>query len=38
VAPFLVALSQAMGVKPNAPTSSTVLPAKLQVDYVRVWK
>jgi beta-glucanase (GH16 family) len=38
VAPFLVALSQAMGVKPNAPSSSTVLPAKLQIDYVRVWK
>ena len=37
VSPFLVALSQAMGVKPNAPTASTPVPARLQVDYVRVW-
>ena len=37
VSPFLVALSQAMGVKPNLPTASTPLPARMQVDYVRVW-
>ncbi|MCU1658207.1 MAG: hypothetical protein JWO57_2863 [Pseudonocardiales bacterium] len=37
--PFLVALTQALGVDTNAfKASSTPLPATTQVDYVRVWK
>ena len=35
--PFVVALTQALGVGGNAFTSSTPLPATTQVDYVRVW-
>jgi beta-glucanase (GH16 family) len=37
--PFLIALTQALGVQGNAfdPTL-TPLPATLQIDYVRVWK
>lgn len=36
--PFNVSLTQAFGVKKNAPTSSTPFPSTLQVSYVRVWK
>jgi beta-glucanase (GH16 family) len=35
--PFMVALTQALGVGGNAVTDSTPLPATTQVDYVRVW-
>lgn len=35
--PFVVALTQALGVGANAPTAATPLPATTQVDYVRVW-
>ena len=35
--PFVVALTQALGVGGNAFTTSTPLPATTQVDYVRVW-
>jgi beta-glucanase (GH16 family) len=36
--PFMIALTQALGIGVNAPTASTPLPATTQVDYVRVWK
>lgn len=36
--PFNVSLTQAFGVKRNAPTSATPFPATMQVDYVKVWK
>jgi beta-glucanase (GH16 family) len=37
--PFFIALTQALGVGTNAfNAASTPLPAKLEVDYVRVWK
>lgn len=36
--PFFVALTQALGIRPNAMTSATPLPATMQIDYVRVWK
>jgi beta-glucanase (GH16 family) len=36
--PFLVALTEALGVGNNANDAQTPLPATLQVDYVRVWK
>ena len=36
--PFMIALTQALGVGSNAVTSSTPLPASTQIDYVRVWK
>lgn len=36
--PFFLALTQALGVGANAPTSATPLPATTRVDYVRVWK
>jgi beta-glucanase (GH16 family) len=35
--PFFVALTQALGVGANAPTSDTPLPATTQIDWVRVW-
>ena len=35
--PFLVALTQGLGVGGNAFTSSTPLPATTEIDYVRVW-
>jgi hypothetical protein len=35
--PFLIALTQALGVNANAVTESTPLPATTQIDYVRVW-
>ena len=35
--PYILALSQALGVGSNALRSSTPLPASMQVDYVRVW-
>jgi beta-glucanase (GH16 family) len=35
--PFIVALTQALGVGTNAVTDATVLPATTQIDYVRVW-
>jgi beta-glucanase (GH16 family) len=35
--PFLLALTQALGVNANAVTADTPLPATTQVDYVRVW-
>ena len=36
--PFMLALTQALGVGANAVTASTPLPATTQIDYVRVWK
>lgn len=36
--PFNVSLTQAFGVKRNAPTTATPFPATMQVDYVKVWK
>jgi beta-glucanase (GH16 family) len=36
--PVFTSLAQAFGVKKNAPTSATPMPATLQVSYVRVWK
>lgn len=35
--PFMVALTQALGLNSNAVTASTPLPATTQIDYVRVW-
>ena len=35
--PFLIALTQALGVNTNAVTGATQLPATTQIDYVRVW-
>ncbi len=35
--PFFVALTSALGINTNAPTSSTPFPATTQIDYVRVW-
>lgn len=35
--PFFMVLTQMLGVGDNAPTSSTLLPATTQVDYVRMW-
>ena len=37
--PFIVSLTQALGVGTNAfDPSTTPLPATTQIDYVRVWK
>ena len=36
--PFIIALSQLMGVGANALTSPMTTPATTYVDYVRVWK
>jgi beta-glucanase (GH16 family) len=36
--PFLVALSQTVGIGVNAPTALTPMPATETIDYVRVWK
>jgi len=36
--PFNVSLTQATGVKKNAPTSATPFPATMQISYVKVWK
>lgn len=36
--PFLIALTQVLGIGGNTFTGSTPLPATTQVDYVRVWK
>ena len=36
--PFMVALTQALGIGTNTPDANTPLPATTQVDYVRVWK
>jgi beta-glucanase (GH16 family) len=36
--PFNVSLTQAWGVKKNAPTTATPFPSTLQVSYLRVWK
>jgi beta-glucanase (GH16 family) len=36
--PFMIALTQALGVGTNAVTAATPLPATTQIDYVRVWK
>jgi beta-glucanase (GH16 family) len=36
--PFLVALTQGMGVGVNANTTAPPLPGTTQIDYVRVWK
>ena len=36
--PFMIALTQALGVAGNSVTSATPLPATTQIDYVRVWK
>jgi beta-glucanase (GH16 family) len=35
--PFVLALTQALGVGTNAPSVATPLPATTQVDYVKVW-
>jgi beta-glucanase (GH16 family) len=35
--PFLIALTQALGVRGNAATSATPTPATMKVDWVRVW-
>ncbi|MDT4920587.1 MAG: hypothetical protein QOI15_1489 [Pseudonocardiales bacterium] len=35
--PFIVALTQALGVQANAVTAATPLPATTLIDYVRVW-
>jgi beta-glucanase (GH16 family) len=35
--PFMIALTQALGVNSNAVTDATPLPATTQIDYVRVW-
>jgi beta-glucanase (GH16 family) len=35
--PFFIALTQALGIGSNAPTSKTPLPATTQVDWVRAW-
>jgi beta-glucanase (GH16 family) len=36
--PFFMALTQALGVTGNEPTSKTPIPATMKVDYVRVWR
>ena len=36
--PFFVALTQALGIGDNGPTSSTPFPSLTEVDYVRVWR
>lgn len=36
--PFIIALTQALGIGTNSVTASTPLPATTTVDYVRVWK
>lgn len=36
--PFFLALTQAIGLGTNAPTTATPFPATTHVDYVRVWK
>lgn len=36
--PFMVAITQALGVSPNAYDAKTPLPATTEVDYVRVWE
>lgn len=36
--PFLIALTQGLGVRPNAYSNSTPMPARMQVAWVRVWK
>ncbi len=36
--PFLVALTQGVGIRGNAPTMSTPSPATMKVDWVRVWR
>jgi beta-glucanase (GH16 family) len=36
--PFMVALTQALGIGSNAFDANTPLPATTQVDYVRIWK
>jgi beta-glucanase (GH16 family) len=36
--PFFLALTQALGVNTDAPTTATQLPATTLVDYVRVWQ
>jgi beta-glucanase (GH16 family) len=36
--PFMIALTQMLGVGTNSVTSSTPMPATTQIDYVRVWK
>jgi beta-glucanase (GH16 family) len=36
--PFLVALTQGLGIRADAPTGATPSPATMQVDWVRVWK
>ncbi|WP_110205368.1 glycoside hydrolase family 16 protein [Nocardioides daejeonensis] len=35
---YIVALTQLIGAKRNAPTAATPLPASMYVDYVRVWQ
>jgi beta-glucanase (GH16 family) len=35
--PYMLVLSQMLGVGANAPTARTTLPATTQIDYVHVW-
>ena len=35
--PFMIALTQALGINANAVNDATPLPATTQIDYVRVW-
>lgn len=36
--PFMIALTQALGIGTNAPTRRTPLPATTRIDYVRIWR
>jgi beta-glucanase (GH16 family) len=36
--PFNISMTQAWGVKKNAPTTATPFPSTLQISYIRVWK
>ena len=35
---YIVAFTQSVGLRGNAPTHETPLPATMQVDYIRVWR
>jgi len=35
---YIVAFTQSVGLRGNAPTSETPLPATMQVDYIKVWR
>ncbi|MDT4892553.1 MAG: hypothetical protein QOE97_1588 [Pseudonocardiales bacterium] len=36
--PFMMAMTQALGIGDNSPNANTPLPATTEIDYVRVWK